>query len=357
MSRIIDDIQLDYSDVVIAPHPSEGIVSRKDVDLTRSIKYDFIRGIPMINSNMSTTGTLELAREMLKAGMFATLHKHYKASEVVEFMKSLEEDQRPRFFIPIGMRDTGLNINDLKFIRDELIKDGKFPGNILLDVPNAYIEPVIKLVENIRNIIDEDGNGGLLMVGNVCDIPGCQDLFEAGADIIKIGVAPGSKCRTRDTTGVARPQFSAVYECARCAHENGKFICADGGLQNSGDVCKAFAAGADIVMSGFLYAGTYEASGDIVDREDGIYKLYYGMASSFAQKIYNGGIAEYRTSEGACGLIKYTGRVSDMNKHICGALRSCMTYVGVKNLQELGKTAFFYKVNNPHISHFDKEGD
>lgn len=383
MHRVVDDLQLDYSDVVICPRPSEGIRSRKDVNIIRSIKHNIFSGIPIINANMSTTATFDVANAMLEYGMFATLHKHYTAEEVASYLEFLPENQRSRIFITIGMRETSLNIDDLQKIRTYLNSVGKFPGHVLLDVPNGYLESVNDLTKKIRELMNKDGLGGLLMVGNVCDGGTTTDLCFAGADIVKVGIAPGSKCRTRDVTGVARPQFSAVYECALAAHSQGKFICADGGIQTTGDVSKALGAGADLVMCGFLYAGTEEADGEVVEKIiktneyeidyewDSLsqtlfpqigkpklitkkYKEYYGMASKKAQDKFYNGIPDYKTAEGATGLVEYTGTVKEMNDKICGAIRSAMTYTGAKNLEEFGKCCQFYRVNNPHISRLEK---
>ncbi len=374
------DIQLDYSDVVIVPRPSR-FNSRKDVCLESYIKvgksgHQDVLGIPVMNANMSTVGTFEVVRAMLKDGMFATIHKHYTKEEVVEFLNSIPESDCRRVFVTIGLRDEFLNINDLTYI---LEKAPTF--NVCIDVPNAYIKSVIDLTKKVSKALR--GYSSLLMVGNVCNSSGTGDLFDAGADIVKVGIAPGSKCRTRMMTGVARPQLSAVMACAEIAksYTSKKYICADGGIQNPGDIAKAFVGGADFVMCGSMYAGTDEAAGPIITKcfrtneyeiewlwddiadipiqsntpdkpkyEFKKYKQYYGMASKTAQDKFYGGVADYKTSEGADGLVEYVGSVHDVNLQICGGLRSTLTYCDSQNITELQEKGYFYRVNNPHIS-------
>lgn len=379
MVKVLPETQLDYSDVVIAPRPSK-FNSRKDVFLATCIKVDKtgnhdILGIPVMNANMSTVGTFEVARAMLKDGMFATIHKHYTKEEVVEFLNTLTKLECQRMFVTIGLREEFLNINDLAYILENAPT-----FNVCIDVPNAYIQAVVDLTKKVRTILKKTSS--LLMVGNVCDGVGASDLFDAGADIVKVGIAPGYKCRTRMMTGVARPQLSAVMACSNVAksYTKKKYICADGGIQNPGDVCKAFVAGADFVMCGYMYAGTDEAAGEIITKcirtseyemewlwddlldtviptnpskpkfEFKKYKQYYGMASKTAQDKFYGGVADYKTSEGADGLVEYTGSVHDVNLQIGGGLRSCLTYCNCLSPNELREKGYFYKVNNPHIS-------
>lgn len=220
------------------------------------------------------------------------------------------------------------------------------------------------------------------MVGNVVTADMVQDLILAGADIVKVGIGPGANCTTRKETGVGRPQLSAVLECAEAAHGVGGMICADGGINCVGDICKAYGAGADFVMVGSLVAGTDEAAGDIIEKlygtneyiekednkhlaysddrglwtafeiwnyaqklENKKFKLAYGMSSKYAQEKHNGGMNSYRTSEGIVTLKPYTGKVQNIIDEYLGGLRSCMTYIGARRLKDIPKCCSFYKVN------------
>ena len=171
-----------------------------------------------------------------------------------------------------------------------------------------------------------------------------EALLLAGADIIKIGIGPGSVCTTRKVAGVGYPQLSAVIECADAAHGLGGFIMADGGCQSSGDVAKAFGAGADFVMLGGMLAGHDESAGEVVLEGDIQYKVFYGMSSDTAMNKHNGGVATYRASEGKTVRVKYRGPVSETVQQILGGLRSACTYVGATEIKHLPKCTTFVKV-------------
>lgn len=149
-----------------------------------------------------------------------------------------------------------------------------------------------------------------------------------GADIVKVGIGPGSVCTTRKQTGVGYPQLSAVVECADAAHGLGGFVCADGGITCPGDAAKAFGGGADFIMMGGMFAGTNEAAGKTVERDGQLYKQFYGMSSNTAMKKHVGGVAEYRSSEGKTVEVPCKGPVSTILLDLLGGLRSACTYIG-----------------------------
>jgi len=168
----------------------------------------------------------------------------------------------------------------------------------------------------------------------------------AGADIVKVGIGPGSVCTTRKVAGVGYPQLSAVIECSDAAHGLGGHIVADGGCTCPGDVAKAFAAGADFVMVGGMLAGTNESSGELVTQPNGtIKKKFYGMSSKEAMERYAGGIASYRAAEGKSVEIPYVGPAHDVMSEIMGGIRSACTYVGAKTIKDLPKCTTFVRVN------------
>jgi GMP reductase len=195
----------------------------------------------------------------------------------------------------------------------------------------------------------------IIMAGNVVTPEMVHDLLKS-ADIVKIGIGPGSACETRRVTGVGYPQLSACLECADAAHGLGGLICSDGGCRFPGDVAKAFAAGSDFVMIGGMFAGHDECDGEWEMGWDVKYKgdlelskvkksmKFYGMSSTEAMEKYNGGVAAYRASEGKCISVPYKGPVSQTVQQILGGLRSACAYVGAARLKDLSKCATFVRM-------------
>jgi GMP reductase len=184
----------------------------------------------------------------------------------------------------------------------------------------------------------------VIMAGNVVTGEMTEELLLSGADIVKVGIGPGSVCTTRKMTGVGYPQLSAVIECADAAHGLGGHICADGGCTTPGDVAKAFGAGADFVMLGGMFAGHDESGGELVERNGEKFKRFYGMSSKTAMEKYAGGVAEYRAAEGKEVLVPYRGPVADTVQEILGGVRSACTYVGARRLKEFSKRTTFVRV-------------
>jgi GMP reductase len=181
-----------------------------------------------------------------------------------------------------------------------------------------------------------------------------EELILSGADIVKVGIGPGSVCTTRRITGVGYPQLSAIIECADAAHGREGHICADGGCTTPGDVAKAFGGGADFVMLGGMFAGHDESGGDVVEREGKQYKRFYGMSSRLAMDRYSGGVAKYRAAEGKEVLVPYRGPVSGTVEEILGGVRSACTYVGARRLRELSKRTTFIRVTQQSNEVFGK---
>jgi GMP reductase len=166
----------------------------------------------------------------------------------------------------------------------------------------------------------------------------------AQADIVKVGIGPGSVCTTRKQTGVGYPQLSAVIECADAAHGLGGFVCADGGITCPGDAAKAFGGGSDFIMMGGMFAGTEEAAGTTVERDGKKYKQFYGMSSNTAMVKHSGGVAEYRSSEGKTVEVPFKGPVSGIVLDLLGGLRSACTYIGAATLREVPRRTTFIRV-------------
>merc|ERR1719327_272937 len=211
---------------------------------------------------------------------------------------------------------------------------------ICIDVANGYSEAFVQAIRNVRKQFPEH----TIMAGNVVTKEMTEELILAGADIIKVGIGPGSVCTTRKQTGVGYPQVSAVMECADAAHGLGGRIVSDGGCTCPGDVAKAFGAGADFVMLGGMLAGHDESAGDLVEVGGEYFKTFYGMSSDTAMNKYAGGVAEYRSSEGKTVKVPYKGPVDETIRDILGGVRSACTYVGASELRELPKRTTFIRV-------------
>jgi len=183
------------------------------------------------------------------------------------------------------------------------------------------------------------------MAGNVVTGEMTEELILSGADIVKVGIGPGSVCTTRKMTGVGYPQLSAIIECADAAHGLEGHICADGGCATPGDVAKAFGGGADFVMLGGMFAGHDECAGEVLERDGQKFQRFYGMSSRVAMERYSGGVAEYRAAEGKEVLVPYRGPVAGTAQEILGGVRSACTYVGARRLRELSKRTTFVRVS------------
>jgi len=353
--RIEDEVKLDFRDVLIRPKRST-LSSRKEVDLQRSYTFKhskrFYQGIPIMAANMDGVGTLEMASALQKHGMFTCLVKSYSVDDYAESNGILSGD---RFAVSSGTSDK--DFDRLKMISQQVKLEF-----ICIDVANGYSEHFGKYVSKVREAFPDV----TIIAGNVVTADMTQELILRGADIVKVGIGPGSVCTTRVQTGVGYPQLSAIIECADAAHGLGGHIVADGGCTCPGDVAKAFGGGADFVMLGGMLAGHNEGGGEIIQEisETDIlgamdlgdhypkkrlkvdkYVQFYGMSSDTAMDKHNGGVASYRSSEGRTVTIPYKGAVESTVLDLLGGLRSTCTYVGAPSLKQLSKCTTFIRVN------------
>ena len=325
--RIIEDIKLDFSDVLISPKRSQ-LTSRKDADLTRQFTFKHSnhqwRGVPIIASNMDHTGTVAMAHVLMEYPMLTALCK---------FVESTEWGWNKNIIRTIGLDQ---NLDDLPY--DDSIW-------ICLDVANGYTERFNDYVALMRE--HEATKDKIIIAGNVCTPEATEQIILAGADIVKIGIGPGSVCTTRKMTGVGYPQLSATIECSDAAHGIGGHIITDGGCTVVGDIAKSFGAGADFVMLGGMLAGHWECAWDDEEEDPEVTgtMTFYGMSSEEAQIKYYGEKQSYRASEGKKVQVPYKGNVKDTIDEILGGLRSACTYAGAKNLKALPKCTTFVKVN------------
>jgi len=331
--KILDDIKLDFADVLLLPKRSQ-YSSRSEVSLERTVKFKYSdetwTGVPIIVSNMDTTGTIEMARALQQHKVITCLHKYHSAFDLLE--SGLD---REYFAVSTGINDVDLeNLDNIV----EVVN----PKFICIDVANGYMSRFIERCKHIR----EKYPNRILIAGNVCTSEGVLELVMNGkVDIVKVGIGSGSCCTTRKQTGIGMPQLSAVIECADTAHGLDAHIISDGGLQVIGDFSKAYGAGADFVMSGSMFAGHDESGGDLVEEDGIMYKIFYGMSSSTAMNKYSGGVAKYRTSEGKTVKIAHRGPVENTILDIQGGIRSCMTYLGAKKIKDIPKCATFVRVS------------
>jgi GMP reductase len=326
--RILEDVKLDYKDVLITPKRST-IATRSAVILERTFKFrsgNEWRGVPIIAANMDGVGTLQMDEELDKHKCMVALTKHIPDVELIERFKQKLNSS----IYSLGISDKDLSKFDNVY---NIVGNKHIP--VCIDVANGYTQQFVDFVYKFRDRYPYV----LLMAGNVVTPEMTEELILAGVDVVKVGIGPGSVCTTRKMTGIGYPQLSAVIECADAAHGLKGHIIADGGCSVPGDVVKAFAAGADFVMLGSMLAGHKEGGASSLGGNK-----FYGMSSDTAMDLHNGGVANYRASEGKTVEIPYRGAVSKTLSDILGGLRSACTYIGAGELKELSKRATFVRV-------------
>lgn len=338
--QIDHEVKLDFKDVLIRPKRST-LSSRSKVDITRTLKFKHsnqtLNIVPIIAANMDTIGTFKMAKSLNEYESMTALHKHYSVDELVGFFNSCSYDLLHKVFYSMGITED----DEEKYRKVcELLPPIKRPIQVCLDVANGYSELFVDFIKKFRN----ENPNITIMAGNVVTNEMTEELILAGADIVKIGIGPGSACTTRVLTGVGFPQLSAVIECSDAAHGLGGHICSDGGCIVPGDIVKAFGGGSDFVMIGGMLAGHNECDGKIIEKNNKKYMQFYGMSSETAMKKYSGGVANYRASEGKTVEVPFKGYVSSTMQNIQGGLRSAMTYIGAKKLKELTKRTTFVRV-------------
>lgn len=336
--RIEYDIKLGFKDVMIRPKRST-LKSRSEVNLERSFKFlhsPFTwTGIPIMAANMDTVGTFEMAKALAEKQLFTAIHKHYLVDEWHAFLFNL-----PKGFENQIAVSTGISDNDSKKLA-AIINSNPSLKFICIDVANGYSEHFADFLKHTRTQYPEK----VIIAGNVVTGEMVEELLLSGADIVKVGIGPGSVCTTRVKTGVGYPQLSAIIECADAAHGLGGQIISDGGCTTPGDIAKAFGAGADFVMLGGMFSGHTESGGEILEKNGKAFRKFYGMSSSTAMEKHVGSVAEYRASEGKTVEVPYKGDVENTLQDILGGLRSTCTYVGASRLKELTKRTTFIRVN------------
>jgi GMP reductase len=349
--RIEDDQKLDFSDVLIRPKRST-LKSRKDVDLNRTYQFKHSNktytGIPIMASNMDGVGMIDVALTLQEHDLFTCLVKTYEKEDIDRVSNKIN----PKLFAV----STGTNPKDYQNLVS-ILKAHPNIEYICIDVANGYSEFFGDFVQKVRKAYPDH----TIIAGNVVTADMTQELILRGADIVKVGIGPGSVCTTRIQTGVGYPQLSAIIECADAAHGLGAHIISDGGCTCPGDVAKAFGAGADFVMLGGMLAGHDQSGGEVITEyvlngkidletnkpfiDEKKYIRFYGMSSETAMKKNYGQVAEYRSSEGKTVRIPYRGNLNHTVLDILGGLRSTCTYVGAPTLKNLARSTTFVRVH------------
>ena len=343
--RIEEEIKLDYSDVLFRPKRST-LKSRREVDLKRKYKFKYSglnwEGIPIIASNMDGVGEVEIALKLASFNLMTALTKQHNDKDIA----ILKKKKSIHNYVALSCGTSNASYKRLNLL---IKKNPKFKF-ICIDVANGYSENFSQFVREVRKKYPSK----TIIAGNVVTADMTQELVLSGADIVKVGIGPGSVCTTRIQTGVGYPQLSAVLECADAAHGLGAHIIADGGCTCPGDVAKGFGAGADFVMLGGMLAGHKESGGKIILDQGKKFIEFYGSSSEEANEKHYGGLADYRSSEGKKVKIEYRSSLDKTIKDILGGIRSSCTYVGAPTLKQLSKCTTFVRVNNQYNDTFGK---
>lgn len=345
--KIDNNEYLDFSEVLLKPKRST-LASRKDALLERTFTLPYykhtLKGTPIISSNMTTVSTPEATKVITsdEYSMYSCLHKYITEDEHIKLFTSYPNADLMFYTIGLSEDDFAAYLNLAKGI-------GFYP-NLCIDAANGYTERFVEFVANARDVI---GDRAPIMAGNVVTPEITEELILRGADIVKCGIGSGSHCLTRKVAGVGVPQFTAVLECAEAAHGVSGLLCSDGGILCPGDVVKAFGAGADFVMIGSEFAAHSENS--YIENMTNECKIQvYGMSSETAMDKFNGGMNNYRASEGRTTSVPFRGDLKNTLDYYLGGLRSGMTYIGAKTMKDIPKRASFVKVRNTHSMAYEK---
>ncbi|MCB0392109.1 MAG: guanosine monophosphate reductase [Bdellovibrionales bacterium] len=320
---------LTYDDVLIVPSKSD-VRSRKDPDLSTRLTSNIRINKPFISANMDTVTEEAMAYAMDELGGFGILHRFMSTEDQVKQVQKLKEK---------GLKNIGASIGvnqDYQERAHALIKEGV--NVITIDIAHGHS---VQMLETMKWLKDSYPDVELI-VGNVATPQGVEDLCEAGASAIKVGIGPGSMCTTRIITGCGVPQLTAVALCAQVAREKNIPVIADGGIKTSGDIVKALAAGAETVMLGSILSGVLETPGEV----RGGKKQYRGMASKAAQVSWRGGVPEGMAPEGESTYVPVKGHLSHVINELAGGLRSGMSYINACSIDEISQKARFIEMTS-----------
>jgi IMP dehydrogenase len=319
---------LSFDDVLLIPQYSD-IESRSQVDISSELDDNFKFRLPVISSPMDTVTEEAMAIALHEAGGFGIIHRYNTVAEQADIVRKLREHNNT-MPIAVAIGATGDYLNRAESVT-------KIGTNILcIDTAHGHH---VAMERAIKTLKDNYGDNIHIMAGNVATLEAFNALSEWGADSIRVGIGGGSICSTRLVTGHGIPTLESVMECARTGHSTK--IIADGGIKTSGDIVKAYAAGADFVMIGSMLAGTEETPGETFHSNTGKrYKVYRGMASAEAQSDWRG---KSSTPEGVATTVTYKGKVAPILDNLVGGIRSGLSYSGVRTLRDFQVKAKFVR--------------
>lgn len=345
-----------FDDVLLIP--AESHVLPNEVDLSVQLAKNLKLNLPFISAGMDTVTESSMAIAMALQGGLGVVHKNMsiqaQASEVANvkgvaltgnFTKAAVDNQN-RLLVAAAV-----GVTSDTFERAEALFEAGADA-IVIDTAHGHSAGVLRKIKEIRAHYPDQ----TLIAGNVATGDATRALFDAGVDVVKVGIGPGSICTTRVVAGVGVPQITAIYDAATAAKEYGKPIIADGGIKYSGDIVKAIAAGGNAVMLGSMFSGTTEAPGEVFEDHGKKYKAYRGMGSvgAMAQshgssdRYFQGGVNEANklVPEGIEARVEYKGDVADIIFQMVGGLRSGMGYCGAADIQSLIDNAQFVQISN-----------
>ncbi|ABJ65114.1 IMP dehydrogenase [Levilactobacillus brevis] len=344
-----------FDDVLLIP--AESHVLPNEVDLSTQLAPNLKLNVPFLSASMDTVTETKMATTMARNGGLGVIHKNMSADDqakMVAAVKAIENDasQYPNAAVDANnhlLVAAAVGVTSDTFDRASALLNAGADA-IIIDTAHGHSAGVLRKVAEIRHQLPD----ATLIAGNVATGEGTRALFEAGVDVVKVGIGPGSICTTRVVAGVGVPQLTAIYDAAQVAREFGKPIIADGGMKYSGDIVKALAAGGNAVMFGSMFSGTDEAPGDIIEDGGKKYKTYRGMGSlasmshGSADRYFQGGVNEANklVPEGIEARVEYKGSVNDIIFQMVGGLRSGMGYTGSATIQDLIDNAQFVRISN-----------
>lgn len=347
---------LTFDDVLLIP--AESHVLPNEVDLHTELAPNLKLKIPLISAGMDTVTEGAMAIAMALQGGLGVIHKNMsinaQAGEVANVKNVVVPSDVSKAAVD-GQNHllvaAAIGVTSDTFERAEALLE-KGADAIVIDTAHGHSAGVLRKIKEIR----EHFPNVTLIAGNIATGDAARALFDAGVDVVKVGIGPGSICTTRVVAGVGVPQITAIYDAATAAREYHKPIIADGGIKYSGDIVKALGAGGNAVMIGSMLSGTTEAPGDIFESDGKKFKTYRGMGSvgAMAQshgssdRYFQGGVNEANklVPEGVEARVAYKGDVSDIIFQIIGGLRSGMGYVGASKIDQLRENAQFVKITN-----------
>ena len=337
--RINYDAKLNFEDVLLQPKRST-LSSRKDVDMTRNFTFrnsgKQMNFLPIFASNMDGVGTFSMAKALQDHKMMTVITK---TTTIDQWRTAVGNGVRLQSVSVC----TGTNVmwdkdaTDWKTMQ-EVLKSFPDIKMITVDVANAYHQNMVDFIKKIRNEYPEK----IIIAGNVVTPEMTEELIINGADVVKIGIGPGSVCTTRTMTGVGVPQFSAIVDCSDAANGVGGHIMADGGCVHPGDIAKAFGGGAHMVMIGGMLAGHDESETQVVDGK----REFYGMSSDRAREVHGQRKDGYKGNEGRLISLPDRGPVAKTLEDIIGGVRSACTYIGARRIKDMAKCASFVTTHN-----------